>query len=134
MPQMQIIPAEVREGWARPDLRLEAMTDEVLELAEASVAQDRRTLRMAYAAGKPILASSDASFANPYLFHGFSLLDEQDIYVDFGLSPQAALFAATVVPPRFLGLSDQDGTIAPGRRADLVLLEANPLEADLPAR
>jgi imidazolonepropionase-like amidohydrolase len=38
------------------------------------------------------------------------------------------LFAATVAPPRFFGLGGQDGTIAAGRRADLVLLDANPLE------
>ena len=42
--------------------------------------------------------------------------------------PREALHTATVAPPRFFGLADQDGTIAPGRRADLVLLEANPLE------
>lgn len=76
----------------------------------------------------PILASSDASFANPYLFHGFSLLDELDIYVDAGLTPREALYTATVAPPRFFNLGDQDGTIARGRRADLVLLDANPLD------
>jgi imidazolonepropionase-like amidohydrolase len=83
---------------------------------------------MAHDAGVPILASSDASFANPYLFHGFSLLDELDLYVEIGLTPREALYTATVAPPRFFGLADQDGTIAPGRRADLVLLDANPLE------
>src|SRR5690606_8524008 len=107
--------------------RLEAMTDEVRMLANDSIALDRRTFLMAHAAGVPILASSDASFANPYLFHGFSLLDELDLYVSIGLTPGAALYAATVAPPRFFGLADQDGTIAPGRRADLVLLDANPL-------
>ena len=56
---------------------------------------------MAHAAGVPILASSDASFANPYLFHGFSLLDELDIYVAAGLTPREALYTATVAPPRF---------------------------------
>lgn len=83
---------------------------------------------MAHRAGVPILASTDASFANPYLFHGFSLLDELDLYVQIGLSPREALFTATVAPPRFFGLDDQDGTIAAGRRGDLVLLDANPLD------
>jgi imidazolonepropionase-like amidohydrolase len=76
----------------------------------------------------PILASSDASFANPYLFHGFSLLDELDLHVGTGLTPREALCTATVARPRFFGLADRDGTIAPGRRADLVLLDANPLD------
>jgi imidazolonepropionase-like amidohydrolase len=83
---------------------------------------------MAHKAGMPVLASSDASFANPYLFHGFSLLDELDLYVAIGLTQREALYTATVAPPRFFGLTDQDGTIAPGRRADLVLLDANPLD------
>lgn len=127
-PRMRMIPAEVREGWGRPDFRLEAVTDEVLELAGASIALDRQTFAMAHAAGVPILASSDASFANPYLFHGFSLLDELDIYVDAGLTPQEALYTATVAPPRFFALPDQNGTITQGQRADMVLLEANPLD------
>jgi imidazolonepropionase-like amidohydrolase len=110
------------------------MTDEVRELAQDSIALDRRTFRLAHDAGVPILASTDASFANPYIFHGVSLLDELDIYVATGLSPREALFTATVAPPRFFGLADQDGTIAPGRRADLVLLDANPLESLAPLR
>jgi cytosine/adenosine deaminase-related metal-dependent hydrolase len=127
-PRMRMLPPEVRAAWDRPDFRLEAMTDEVRALADASIALDRRTFAMAHDTGVPILASSDASFANPYLFHGFSLLDELDIYVAAGLTPREALFTATVAPPRFFGLPDQDGTIAPGRRADLVILDANPLD------
>ncbi len=127
-PRMRMLPPEVRAGWNQPDFRLDAMTDEVRTLAEQSIALDRRTFAMAHEAGVPILASSDASFANPYLFHGFSLLDELDIYVETGLTPREALYTATVAPPRFFNLSDQDGTIAVGHRADLVLLDANPLE------
>ncbi|MBT8456374.1 MAG: amidohydrolase family protein [Alphaproteobacteria bacterium] len=127
-PRMGMIPAAVRDASGKPDFRLEAMTEEVRALAQDSIALDRRTYALAHAAGVPILASSDASFANPYLFHGFSLLDELDIYVAAGLTPGEALFTAAVAPPRFFGLEDQDGTIAPGRRADLVLLDANPLE------
>jgi cytosine/adenosine deaminase-related metal-dependent hydrolase len=128
-PRMRMIPAEVRAAWDRPDFRLDAMTDEVRALATDSIALDRRTFLMAHRAGVPILASTDASFANPYLFHGFSLLDELDLYVAIGLSPREALHTATVAPPRFFGLADQDGTIAPGQRADLVLVGANPLDS-----
>ena len=127
-PRMRMIPAEVRAAWGQPDFRLEAMTDEVRTLAEDSIALDRRTFLMAHDVGVPILASTDASFANPYLFHGFSLLDELDLYVEIGLTPREALYTATIAPLRFFGLEDQDGKIAPGRRADLVLLDANPLE------
>ncbi len=133
-PRMRMLPARVREAWGKPDFRLAAMTDEVRALAADSIALYRRTFRLAHDAGVPILASTDASFANPYIFHGFSLLDELDIYVAVGLSPREALFTATVAPLRFFGLPDQDGTIAPGRRADLVLLDANPLESLAPLR
>jgi hypothetical protein len=133
-PRMRMLPPEVREAWGKPDFRLAAMTDEVRALAADSIALDRRVFRLAQGAGVPILASTDASFANPYIFHGFSLLDELDIYVAAGLSPREALFTATVAPPRFFGLADQDGRIAPGRRADLVLLDANPLEGLAPLR
>jgi imidazolonepropionase-like amidohydrolase len=127
-PRMQMLPPAVREAWGKPDFRLEAMTNEVRALASDTVALDRHTFLMAHAAGVPILASTDASFANPYLFHGFSVLDELDLYVAIGLTPREALYTATVTPPRFFRLADQDGTIASGRRADLVLLSSNPLE------
>lgn len=127
-PRMRMLPPQIRAAWDRPDFRMQEMTDEVRELADASIGLDRRTFAMAHAAGVSILASSDASFANPYLFHGFSLLDELEIYVDAGLTPREALFTATVAPPRFFALPDQDGAIAPGRRADLVLLDDNPLD------
>ncbi len=126
--RMRIRPAAVREAWGRPDFRREAMTEELRALAEDSIALDRRTFRMAHAAGEPILVSSDASFANPYLFHRFSLLDELDLHVGTGPTPREALCTATVAPPRFFGLADRDGTIAPGRRADPVLLDADPLD------
>jgi hypothetical protein len=127
-PRVRMLPPDVRAAWSGPDFRLDAMTDEVRALASQSIALDHRTFLMAQRAGVPILASTDASFANPWLFHGFSLLDELDLYVEIGLTPREALFTAIVAPPRFFGLGDQDGTTAPGRRADLVLLDDNPLE------
>ncbi len=126
--RVRMLPPVVRAAWSGPDFRLDAMTDEVRALASDSIALGHRTFLMAHRAGVPILASTDASFANPWLFHGFSLLDELDLYVKIGLNPREALYTATVAPPRFFGLTDQDGTLAPGRRADLVLLDANPLE------
>lgn len=123
-----MLPPKVRAAWSGPDFRLDAMTDEVRAMASDTIALTQRTFLMAHRAGVPILASTDASFANPWLFHGFSLLDELDLYVKIGLTPREALYTAIVAPPRFFGLPDQDGTIAPERRADLVLLDANPLE------
>jgi imidazolonepropionase-like amidohydrolase len=57
------------------------------------------------------------------------MLDELDLYVAIGLTPREALYTAAAAPPRFFKLADQDGTVTPGRRADLALLDANPLQS-----
>jgi imidazolonepropionase-like amidohydrolase len=61
------------------------------------------------------------------IFPGFSLHEELARLVEAGLSPNEAIQAATRVPAEFFKLSDE-GTIEKGKRADLVLLSANPLE------
>jgi imidazolonepropionase-like amidohydrolase len=59
---------------------------------------------------------------------GTSLHDELALFVDAGFAPSEALRAATLNPALFLGLSDSQGTIEAGKVANLVLLQANPLE------
>lgn len=78
-------------------------------------------------AGVGLLAGSDAG-ANEYSVPGFSLHDELLELVDAGLTPMEALQTATLNPARYLGLTDALGTVELGKIADLVLLEANPLE------
>jgi hypothetical protein len=73
-----------------------------------------------------IMAGTDAD--NPYVFPGFSLHDEMALYVECGMTPFEALRSATIVPVNFLKMSDSLGTIKKGKLADLVLLNANPLE------
>jgi imidazolonepropionase-like amidohydrolase len=74
----------------------------------------------------PLLAGSDVGTA--HIYPGFGLIEELSYLVDAGLTPYAALEAATISPARFFGATDSLGTIAPGKRADLVLVDANPLE------
>ena len=64
---------------------------------------------------------------NPYCFPGFSLHDELALLVESGLTPLAALQAATINPAKFMGRSAELGTIEAGKIADLVLLGADPL-------
>ena len=77
-------------------------------------------------AGVPILAGSDTP--NPLVFPGSSLHEELELLVEAGLTPLAALQAATIQPARFLGRLDSQGTVETGKVADLVLLDANPLD------
>jgi len=76
-------------------------------------------------AGVPILAGTDVG--NPFVYPGFSLHDELGLLVEAGLTPAAALRAATLDPARYLGVADSLGSVARGKRADLVLLDADPL-------
>ena len=62
-----------------------------------------------------------------YVMPGFSLHDELANFVESGFPPMEALATATSNPAKFLGKDDM-GAIAPGRVADLVLLDRNPLE------
>jgi len=77
-------------------------------------------------AGVGILAGTDPPARG--VFPGFSLHDELALLVQAGLTPMEALQAATRNPAKFLGKLDSFGTIEKGKIADLVLLEANPLE------
>lgn len=59
---------------------------------------------------------------------GLNVLQEMQLLVDAGLTPIQALQSATSIPAESIGVSDQVGTVQPGRFADLVILDANPLE------
>lgn len=76
-----------------------------------------------HTAGVRILAGTDAP--NPGTAHGISLHGELVRLVEAGLSPVDALAAATAVPAEVFGLADR-GRIAPGLRADLLLLDGDP--------
>ena len=83
-------------------------------------------LREMRAAGVRILAGSDVAVLN--IFPGVSLHQELELLVDsVGMSPVEALASATIGPAEWLGIAHRVGSIVPGRVADLVLLEADPL-------
>lgn len=108
-----------RTGWSD---RLEVM-DRILH---ASLELQKRMTRAFHRAGVDLMTGTDAPLT--FVFPGSSLHRELELLVESGLSPYAALRAATAVPAGRLGLAGEVGTIAVGKRADLVLVEANPLE------
>jgi imidazolonepropionase-like amidohydrolase len=86
----------------------------------------RRILKALYDAGVPFALGSDA----PQIWNvpGFSTHRELQSLVEAGLTPFQALQTGTVNVARYFGTEAEGGTVAAGRRADLVLLDANPLE------
>jgi len=77
-------------------------------------------------AGVPFLLGADA----PQIFNvpGYATLFELECIVEAGLTPFEALQSGTLNPARYLGLETSFGTVEAGKRADLLLLDANPLE------
>ena len=89
-----------------------------------------RTLHVVEAlnrAGVGILVGTD--FGNSFVFPGMSVHAEMATLVEAGLTKLEALQAATINPALYLGATDSLGTVAEGKIADLVLLDANPLES-----
>lgn len=69
----------------------------------------------------PVVAGTDGAVP------GYSLLRSIELFAEGGLTPMQALQSATIVPAVAMGLGHDTGSIAPGKRADLVVLDANPL-------
>jgi imidazolonepropionase-like amidohydrolase len=74
-------------------------------------------------AGVPIVAGTDQTVP------GHSLHREMELYVQAGFTPMEAIQAATIVPARAMGLEKELGTVEPGKRADLIIVNGNPLES-----
>lgn len=79
-------------------------------------------------AGVPLLAGSDCGASNSYVYPGQSLHAELKALVDAGLPELEAIKAATINGARFLEVDDFYGSLKPGKSADLLILNDNPLE------
>ncbi len=125
-PRLRYMPRYLMATWdPATDPRFRSRTEADWERARRTYRLQLSLIAPMAAAGVPMLAGTDV--LNPYVIPGFSLHDELQLFVENGLSPLAALRAATLEPARQLAATDTMGTIAKGHVADLVLLNANPL-------
>jgi imidazolonepropionase-like amidohydrolase len=123
-PEMRYVPPPALQQYARQRDPVAAGPAEGRHLFDGI--RNQLVLEL-YRAGARLLAGSDS----PQLFQtaGFGALREIDAFVTAGLPPWAALETATRNPAEYLGQAAEIGTVAVGKRADLVLLDANPLES-----
>jgi imidazolonepropionase-like amidohydrolase len=116
-PQLQIVPAAIRDTW--PDVS----DDPSLKV---QIWRVYRLVALAKQAKTEILAGTDTG--DPYVIPGAALHDELEQLVMAGLTPRDALEAATLAPARFFDAQKDMGSIEKGKLADMVLLNANPLD------
>lgn len=81
-----------------------------------------QTVRILHKAGIPMVTGTDQAVP------GFSLDREIELYVKAGFTPMEAIQAATLVPAQAMGMEKESGTVEPGKRADVILVDGNPLE------
>lgn len=126
-PDFRFYPAKVQQQWLDFYRRNKFLNTISLEQRSRWVELRNKLIRAIHEADGKIMAGSDTP---EFLFlYGFSQHRELKALVDAGLSNYAALAASTRNPQEFLGMLDKVGTIEKGKRADLLLLNANPLES-----
>ncbi|MSR63596.1 MAG: amidohydrolase, partial [Planctomycetes bacterium] len=97
-----------------------------VQAAHDALPFEQKAVRALRDAGAGILLGTD--MGNPYVLAGFALHEELGYLVAAGLTPYEALRAGTAEAARCMRAENDWGTLAVGRRADMLLLLANPLE------
>ena len=120
-----------RQDWKKwNDLRDRFLKDnppEFWTLHRAAYQEELAITREYHRDGVSILAGTDAG-GPPFVIPGFDVHNELAELVDAGFTPMEALQSVTLDAAQFLGRTDDFGTVANGKAADLVLLDANPLD------
>ncbi len=123
-PEVRYMPPEVVDRWREAvDTRL-ASTD--IETNRRVATLRRNILAALHEGGANIALGTDS----PQIFSvpGFAMYHEMALYAEVGMTPYEVLEIGTRRPAEYFDAADQFGTIAVGRRADLILLEANPAD------
>jgi imidazolonepropionase-like amidohydrolase len=88
----------------------------------------KKQLPLMQRAGIQLMAGSDAAALNTYVYPAESLLQELEIFQEAGLTPLQIVQSATLAGARYFNIENETSSIESGKRADLVLLNENPLK------
>src|SRR5262249_21377389 len=124
-PENRYVPLRRREEWRRIAA---TPVDDSVRAGMAADGYMREIVAKLAAEHAKVLAGTDAA-RYPYMVMGYALIDELHRLEHAGLSAPAVLRAATVEPARAMRVPQEFGEIKTGRRADLVLLDRNPLQS-----
>jgi imidazolonepropionase-like amidohydrolase len=126
-PEMRYISPAIRSFWnPANDFRRKDVSEEAMLAMQQFHEVDQQQVAAFHATGTGIIAGTDAP--NPFVLHGFAIYEELAFLEQAGLSRFEAIAAATRNPAQFLQVEGEFGTVREGARADLILLDANPLE------
>ncbi len=126
-PRLKYMPDDIKSGWdSLKDFRLKTRKVEEWQFGKKMFQKQLDIIKPMYENGVKFIAGTDV--LNPFCFPGFSLHDELGYFVQAGLSPLEALQTATINAAIFNNALDSMGTVEQGKIADLILLDANPLE------
>ena len=124
-PRRKYIPDSMLADW-RKSMEMKKLESPPIDWEQVK-ARNQHGFRLMHEASVRMMAGSD--IGGPLVFPGFSLHEELELLVkDIGLTPMQALQSATRNPAEFFGMGDSLGTVEKGKIADLVLLDADPLE------
>jgi imidazolonepropionase-like amidohydrolase len=128
-PLDKYVPAYWRDvTWRRfTDEMMPDLLKDPLALRRDYFARNLQIVGAMHRAGVPFLAGTDSA-PGVYIMPGFSLHDELANFVEAGFTPMESLQTATSNPAKFFGMEASLGSVESGKMADVVLLNANPLE------
>ena len=124
-PELRYVPAKMREGFAKQKGGIKAGEAPAADRKRYLELRDR-VVKALDAAGAKLLVGPDSP--QLFLVPGFGTHREMVALAEAGLTPYAVLQAATRNAAEYLNASGESGTVEVGKRADLVLLDANPLQ------
>ena len=121
----QLLPKNLQKSWYIESIDMAER--EVSENDKIFEAWSMKIVSLFNKNGVKIIAGTDTPIG--FLTPGYSLHKELELLVEAGLTPLQALRSATITPAEFFNLESKMGTIEPGKYADLVILDNNPLDS-----